>query len=100
MESSWDVDAGKDNDESSHRSLFEGELGELVGLQHILCDVVGKTHSDWPELRYVFTYICFFFIPVYDDTMHPLDNSIKIQEIFQTNIDIRFVFIFLIYATC
>ena len=63
--------AGKKNDESSHDWFSEGDLESLVGLQRILCDAVGKMHSEWHQLRYVFTYIL-----VHDYTMEPFVNSI------------------------
>ena len=38
----------------------EGELEKLVGMKHILCEAVGMMHSEWPQLRYIFTCICYF----------------------------------------
>ena len=56
-----EINAGKKIDESYQRHVYEGDLGELVGLQHILCDAVGKKYSKWPELMFVFTKNMFFF---------------------------------------
>ena len=51
MQISCGVDPGKKTDESFHHAYSEGVVGNLVGLQHILCDAVGKMHSEWHELK-------------------------------------------------